>query len=109
MLGQGGFSAPTPISEMQKVQPYKTLKRGEPPVRDKPADTDKLKSTESQRKRCVIHALSRANNEGVRPEPANQKIPSLNGFQATLNPKNCKKQTILSQVLRPASKQNCCS
>ena len=73
-------------SEMQKVQPYKILKRGEPPVRDKPADNGKLKSTESQRKRSVIHALSRANNEGVRPEPANQKIPSLNGFQATLHP-----------------------
>ena len=39
-------------SEMQKVQPYKTLKRGEPPVRDKPADNGKLKSTVSTQTKC---------------------------------------------------------
>ena len=69
--------------EMQEVKAYKTVKRGEPPTRKNPSVVNK--STESQRKRTVIHAFTRANSEGIRPSPSNQKIPSFNGFQATLH------------------------
>ena len=58
-------------SEMQEVRPYKTLKRGEPPVCKKPNDVNK--STESQCKRSIIHALTHINAEGVRPVPSEQK------------------------------------
>ena len=52
-------------SEMQAVDPYKTIKRGEPPIRKKPDIVNK--STDSQRKRSIIHALTRANAEGFQP------------------------------------------
>lgn len=71
------------VSEMQKVIPYKTIKRGEPPIRDKPGNY--TANTEPQRKRSIIHALIRADVNGDRPEVSHQKIPSYNGFQATLS------------------------
>ena len=75
-------------SEMQEVRPYKTFKRGEPPVRKKPNNVNM--STEPQRKRSIIHALTRISAEGIRPAPSEQKIPSFNGFQATLHAKQDK-------------------
>ena len=72
-------------SELQQVEQYKTIKRGEPPIREKPETVNK--STFNQRKRSVIHALARANNEGERPKPSDQAVPSFNGFQATLHPR----------------------
>ena len=68
---------------MQKVKPYKTVKRGEPPVREK--QNHYTGSTESQRKRSFIHALVRADANGDRPYVSEQKIPSFNGFQATIS------------------------
>ena len=70
-------------SEMQTVVPYRTIKRGEPPIRPKP--TTFSSSTEPQRKRSIIHALARADMNGDRPDPAEQTIPSYNGFHAGLN------------------------
>ena len=72
-------------SEMQAVTPYKTIKRGEPPIRPEPSTFSS--STEPQQTRCVIHALAiaRADVHGDRPDAAAQTIPSFNGFHATLN------------------------
>ena len=72
-------------SEMQEVQPYKTIIRGEPPIQDQPLNYKK--STDNQRCRTIIHALTRANEDGVRPDPSEQNIPSFNGFQASLHNK----------------------
>ena len=52
-------------SEMQEVTPYRTMKCGEPPIRPKPVTLSS--STEPQRKRSVIHALTRADLKGDRP------------------------------------------
>ena len=60
------------------------MKRGEPPVRQK--KNVYTGSTESQRKRSIIHALVRADVNGDRPFVSEQKIPSFNGFQATFSP-----------------------
>ena len=70
-------------SEMQTVVPYRTIKRGEPPIRPKP--TTFSSSTEPQRKRSIIHALARADMNDDLPDPAEQTIPSYNGFHAGLN------------------------
>ena len=70
-------------SEMQAVTPYKTIKRGEPPIRPEPSTFSS--STEPQQTRCVIHALARADVHGDRSDAAAQTIPSFNGFHATLN------------------------
>ena len=74
-----------------KIVKSSITKHGEPSARDKHIDDDKLESTETQKKRSVIHALARANNEGDRPEPSNQKIPSFSGFQASLHTRTEKK------------------
>ena len=71
------------VSEMQAVTPYKTIKRGEPPVRPEPATFSV--STEPQRKRNIIHALAHMNTNGDRPDVTEQTIPSYNGFHAGLN------------------------
>ena len=47
------------VSEMQAVTPYKTTKRGEPPIRPEPATFSA--STEPRQKRSIIHALARVN------------------------------------------------
>ena len=71
------------MSEMQAVTPYKTTKRGEPPIRPEPATFSA--STEPQQKRSIIHALARVNTNGDRSEAAEQTIPSYNGFHAGLS------------------------
>ena len=78
------------VSEMQAVTPYKTIKRGEPPVRPEPATFSA--STEPQRKRSIIHALARMNTNGDRPDVTEQIIPSYNGFHAGLNSEQEKSQ-----------------
>lgn len=70
-------------SEMQVVMPYKTIKRGEPPIRPEP--TTFSASTEHQQKRSILHVLARADVNGDRPDAAKQTIPSYNGFHAGLN------------------------
>ncbi|CAJ1076504.1 hypothetical protein KUCAC02_009111 [Xyrichtys novacula] len=76
------------VSEMQAVTPYRTSKRGEPPICPKP--TTFSSSTEPQPKRSIIHALVRANENGDRPDAAEQTIPSYNGFHASLNKEQSK-------------------
>ncbi|KAJ3580968.1 hypothetical protein NHX12_017231, partial [Muraenolepis orangiensis] len=71
------------VPEMQAVTPYRTIKRGEPPIRPKP--TTFSSSTEPQRKRSIIHALAGADMNGDRPDAAEQTIPSYSGFHAGLN------------------------
>lgn len=68
---------------MQAVTPYRTIKRGELPIRPKP--TTFSSNTEPQRKQSIIHALARADMNGGRPDAAEQTIPSYSGFQAGLN------------------------
>ena len=43
------------VSEMKAVMPYRTIKRGEPPIRPEP--TLFSSSIEPQRKHSIIHAL----------------------------------------------------
>jgi len=50
-------------SEMQSVNPYKTVKRGEPPLRKQPTDSRHPPDTAAQRTRAVIHALARAQDD----------------------------------------------
>ena len=69
--------------EMQQVKPYKTIKRGETPIRPEPAEVEK--SCLIQRKRNIIHVLCRADANGNRPSPSDQKVPSYNGFHASLS------------------------
>ncbi len=71
-------------SEMQAVTPYRTIQRGEPPIRSQ-SDATLSSSTESQRKRSIIHALARMDMSGDRPDAAEQTIPSYNGFHVGLN------------------------
>ncbi len=68
---------------MQAITPYRTIKRGEPPTRSKPATFSSR--TEPQCKRSIIHALARIDLNGDRTDAAEQTIPSYNGFHAGLN------------------------
>lgn len=68
------------VSEMQAVTPYKTTKRGEPPIRPEPATFSA--NTEPQRKRSII---ARVNTDSDCPDAAEQTIPSYNGFHAGLS------------------------
>ena len=77
------------VSEMQTVTPYKTIKRGEPPIRPKP--TTFSSSTEAQRKRSIIHVFARSDMNGDRPDPGEQTIPSYSGFHASLHMKQGQK------------------
>ena len=73
-------------SEMQKVNPYKTAKRGEPPLRKPPADqSTPPPDTSVQRIRGVIHALARAQDERTRPKPEEQTVPGFSGFHASMS------------------------
>ena len=65
---------------MQTHGQYITSKRGEPPVSNKIQAC--IVSTEPHKKRCVIHALVRANAFGERPAATDQKVP---GFQALIS------------------------
>ncbi len=75
-------------SDMQVVTPYKTIKRGEPPIRPEPITT--ISTTAPQRKRSIIHALARVDSNGDRNDATEQTIPSYGGFHASLNGKQGK-------------------
>ena len=91
--------------EMQQVQPYKTIKRGEPPIRTKPNDVDVKKSTLPQRKRNVIHALCRVDSEGNPPKPSDQKVPAYNGFHASISkPQDVTKAHYVKSYDKPPNK-----
>ncbi len=75
-------------SDMQVVTPYKTIKRGEPPIRPEP--TTLTSTMEPQRKRSIIHPLAHADSNGDRRDATEQTIPSYGGFHASLNRKQGK-------------------
>ena len=55
----------------------------EPPIRGRvrpPSD-----NCLTQRTRSVIHSLCRGNNECIRPEPSDQRVPTYSGFQSCLD------------------------
>ena len=91
------------VSEMQVVTPYRTIKRGKPPIRPKP--TTFSSSTEHQRKRSIIHALARADVNGDHPDAAKQTIPPYNGFHVGLNAEQGKSKAyfIRLKINRPTS------
>lgn len=72
-------------SEMQHVKPYKTVKRGQPPIRKRAADDSPPQDTSMQRTRGVIHALARAQDDRTRPKPEEQTVPGFSGFQARMS------------------------
>ena len=69
--------------EMQKINPYKTVKRGEPPIRKQPQNPNVSSEISAQRTRCVIHALSRAKDDGSRPKSKEQTVPGFQDFMLT--------------------------
>ena len=71
-------------NEMQKVNPYKTVKRGEPPIRKQPTDPSNP-DTSAQITRGVIHALARAQDDRVRPQPEEQTVPGFSGFHVNMS------------------------
>ena len=70
-------------SEMQTVIPYKTTKRGEPPIHSEP--TTFSSSTDPQCKRSIIHVLAHADRNDDHPAVTELTIPSCSGFHASLN------------------------
>ena len=95
-------------SEMQEVQPYKTIIRGEPPIQDQPLNYKK--STDNQRCRTIIHALTRANEDGVRPDPSEQNIPSfiiMDSKHLCITNKVQPKRTSINHMTSPLTKLLC--
>jgi len=72
-------------SEMQSVNPYKTVKRGEPLLRKQPTDNRPPPDTAPQRTRGVIHALAKAQDDRTRPKPEEQTVPEFSGFHARMS------------------------
>ena len=69
--------------EMQTMKPYKTVKRGEPPIRKQIEYAVNL-DTSAQRTRSIIHALARAQEDRLRPMPHEQTVPAFSGFHANM-------------------------
>ena len=94
---------------MTSHERYITRKRGEPVVCDRVQL--KLRSTEIQRKRFLIHALVRANNAGKRPLPVDQMIPSFFWIPSFYLTVCWKKQALLlydlSRSSQKVSSQRC--
>ena len=69
-------------AELTQVYQYKcpTGSKGEPPAR--PMVDTPVNGTSSQRAHSVIHALSRADNDGSRPSPHEQQVPTYSGTQS---------------------------
>ena len=72
-------------SDMQHTIPYKTVKRGEPSIRERVADNNPPEDTSLHRGRGVIHALARAKDDRTRPKPEEQTVPGFSGFQARMS------------------------
>ena len=71
--------------EMQNIKPYKTVKRGEPPIRKQPENQNVPLDTSAQRIRSVIHALARAQDDQSRPKVEEQTVPAFSGFYANMS------------------------
>ena len=63
---------------MKAVTPYKTTKRAEPSVRNRPTGEEQI-DTLQQRTRSVIHVLARTDEELNRPEAMKQRVPGFSG------------------------------
>ena len=77
-------------SEKQTVIPYKTTKRGEPPIRSEP--TTFSSSTDPQHKQSIIHVLARADRNSDCPVLTEQTIPSYSECHASLNVEHGKRK-----------------
>lgn len=66
-------------TEQHKIHPYKTVKRGQPALR-KEVDIS-LQTSNEQRKRGVMHALTRIDMAGNNIPAAKQKVGSFVGFK----------------------------
>jgi len=73
-------------AELTQVQQYRCPpgSKSEPPAR--PMVETPVNDTAPQRARSVIHALSRADNNGTRPPPEDQKVPAYCGSQSCRHP-----------------------
>ena len=70
-------------TEQHKIHPYKTVKRGQPALR-KEIDIS-LQTSNEQRKRGVMHALTRIDMAGNAIPAAKQKVGSFAEFQANIH------------------------
>ena len=68
-------------TRLKKVEPYKTVKRGEPTM----PTSNISESVSKQLKRGIIHTLARITQDGKRPRPSEQKVSSFNGFHASFS------------------------
>ena len=73
-------------SELTQVQQYRCPpgSKSEPPAR--PMVHPPVNGTAPQCARSVIHALSRADNDGTRPPPHKQRVPAYSGAQSCRHP-----------------------
>lgn len=73
-------------ADMTQVYQYRCPpgSNSEPPIR--PMVEPPVNGTDPQRTRSVIHALSRADNDGVRPPPHEQRVPAYSGAQSCRQP-----------------------
>ncbi|KAJ4940036.1 hypothetical protein JOQ06_029467 [Pogonophryne albipinna] len=91
--------------ELTNVHQYRCTpgSKSEPPARtrvDPPVN-----GTVLQRARCVIHALSRVDNNGTRPPPHEQQVPAYSGAQSSRHtPPNKSKPYYHTTYNEPPSK-----
>ena len=71
-------------TRLKEVEPYKTVKRGEPTMQEKPI-SNISENVVQQQKRGIIHTLARMTQDGKHPRPSEQKVPSFNEFHASFS------------------------
>ena len=73
-------------AELTQVRQYRCPlgSKSEPPLRHRTGPI--VNGTDPQRARSVIHALSRADNGGMRPAPHEQMVPAYSGAQSCRHP-----------------------
>lgn len=69
---------------MQRVEPNKTVKRGERSIRTRVTDEQHL-NTAPQRMRGVTHTMTGAKVDGTKRNPEDQTVPAFIGLQANLS------------------------
>ena len=63
------------VTRLKNVDPYKTIKRGEPATEENPILPTFSESVHKQRKRGIIHTLSRITHDGDRLREIDQEVP----------------------------------
>ena len=71
-------------TRLKEVEPYTTVKRGEPTMQEKPI-SNISESVAKQQKRRIIHTLARMTQDGEPSRPSEQKVPSFNGLHASFS------------------------